>query len=129
METSVEPGTARYGARTRRPRALNARLTKKMQLKFPRRSSFVPLLTEWVRANAAAIDSGHRVAVSFGMRTGFFRQETVIAVGDDPEGFETDWKWTASTFPARIKSLAQALQAANIRGVFRVEHHDGAIAV
>ena len=100
-----------------------------MKVKFPRQSSFVPILTEWVRTNATAINSGRKITVSIGMRTGFVGQSAIIAIGDDSDWFETDWKWTANTFPARIKSLALALHAENFRGNFHAEHQNGTIGV
>jgi len=100
-----------------------------MKLQFPRQSSFIPLLNEWVDANGAEIKSGVQVQFTMNMRTGFVRRAAAITIHDDPDGFETDWKWAASTFPSPLKSLAKVLHAKNMWGVFQVGHADGSLTL
>ena len=101
----------------------------KMQLRFPRKTKYAPILAEWVCAHRSGIEAGHLVNLDLGARTGFVRKTARIMIDEDDGVFETDWKWGPNTFPAPLKALAQTLWIEGMVGTFSTKYHDGQITI
>lgn len=82
-----------------------------------------------MQENSRAIDDGKRVEFAIGVECGLLKQETIITIGHDAEGFQSDWPYKANTFPCRIKALAQALFYQSLFGSYRASHVAGRISL
>ncbi len=90
-----------------------------MTIKFSSKSSFLPLLADWIEKNRTAICGHREVSICIEPRTGFVKQQAMVTISpEDRVSFETDWPYGKSLFPSRVKALASALSLQNIHGAF-----------
>lgn len=93
-------------------------------MKYPRNSSFFGVFSEWVDKNRTLLASMTECEIRIYPGSGMVKQEAVITLTDDGNEFETNWKYSKSTFPCRVKALAKVMQEKGMRGTFSATQYD-----
>ena len=87
-------------------------------MKYPKDTIFSEIFFEWIDKNSALLSSMTECEIQISPGSGMQNQEAIITITDDKNEFETNWKYSKSTFPSRIKALAKVMQQKGIRGKF-----------
>jgi hypothetical protein len=87
-------------------------------IKYPKVSSFIGVFSDWIDTNGGLLLSKAECQIRISPGSGMQKQEAVITIKHDKNEFETNWKYSKSTFPSRVKALAKAMQIKGIRGDF-----------